>query len=767
MAKESKIAKKEQSLRCLADAVAHFQSEGRLLQELGERLVARPEVAIVELVKNAHDADSPTCEVEADEDAELIRISDEGTGITEADFINKWMRIATDAKSQKPLSTKYNRVQTGEKGIGRFAVRFIGKTLRLISVAKDETRGGQVTRLVATFNWSDVDKAKNLSEVEIPYELWEAADDAPTGTTLEIGKLRIAPIELRKRAVRDEVLKIVSPVTGLDRGRFKQIGQSGKKGLNDPGFEVTLPPPLPPEDDTPEGTEPELPEPENLAAFVLANAAGTISIDLNGPKLTIVATVAGWKQGKAKITKSNFKHSIKGGLHADIRYFPKRSGMFQNKGVEGRAAWQWVRKHSGVAIVDHGLRIRPYGYSDDDWLWQDADSASNRRQWRSSFMKERYGILDTTPSTNPMLALPHKSQVIGAVFLDSEGKGEDGLIPATDREGYFENDAFRTMQDIVRAGLELLAYIDKENQRRLAQEEADRIAEEAQGSFEAAIKRIKASQTLTAADKDRIIGEYNRLSKDFAEAKEYSRRAAFNLDAMSLLGVVAGFMTHEARRILHLLSRSVSTLKKFARTHKEIETDVPKLENAIKEFNGYLEYTSAFVGSMNGGVAETEFAVGTQIQDLVDRFKAFSADRGIDVKVVAEDDCLSPKMSVAIYTGIVLNLFTNALKAVIAENSKGNRPRIEIRAWNERAWHVVEVVDNGVGVPDELRERIWDPLFTTTSNSYNPLGSGMGLGLSLVKRLTESISGRIELTEPPAGFSTCFKLRLRQTTDDN
>jgi signal transduction histidine kinase len=751
----------EKPLKQLAVKVAHFQSEGRLLQELGERLVARPEVAIVELIKNAHDADSATCVVEADEAASVIRIVDQGTGITETDFIEKWMRIATDAKSRKPLSTKYQRVQTGEKGIGRFAVRFLGKTLKLISVAADEKRGGKLVRLIATFDWADVDKAKNLSEVEIPYELWEVAAGTPTGTTLEISDLRVAPVDLRKRGVRDEVLKIVSPVTGLDRGRFTPIGQSGKKGLNDPGFEVVLPLPIPVE-----GEEQEEAGPENLAAFVLANAAGRVSIDLDGTNLTIVASVTGWKKGTAKITKRGFKHNIKGGFHADIRYFPRRSGMFQEKGVEGRAAWQWVRKFSGVAIVDHGLRIRPYGYEDDDWLWQDRDSASNRRQWRSSLMAERFGLLDSEASTNPMLALPLKNQVIGAVFVDSEGKGEDGLIPATDREGFFENGAFRTMQDVVRAGLELLAYVDKENQRRLAQEEADRVAAEAQGSFEAAIKRIKASRTLTTADKHRIIGEYDRLSKDFAQAKDYSRRSAFNLDAMSLLGVVAGFMTHEARRIMHLLTRSVSTLKKLSRSNEEIAADVPKLEKAITEFNGYLEYTSAFVGSMNSDVADTAFPVAAQLQDLVDRFSAFADDRGIEVKVVADDDCFSPKMSVAIYTGIVLNLYTNALKAVIAENPKGTKPRIELRAWNERAWHVVEVVDNGVGIPEDIRERIWDPLFTTTSNSFNPLGSGMGLGLSLVKRLTESIHGRIELAEPPAGYSTCFKLRLKQTNED-
>src|ERR1035438_2692506 len=127
----------EKKLKRLADAVAHFQSEGRLLQELGERLVARPEVAIVELIKNAHDADSPTCVVEADDANKVIRVIDQGTGINESDFTEKWMRIATDSKSRKPLSVKYNRVQTGEKGIGRFAVRFLGKNLTLTSIAKE------------------------------------------------------------------------------------------------------------------------------------------------------------------------------------------------------------------------------------------------------------------------------------------------------------------------------------------------------------------------------------------------------------------------------------------------------------------------------------------------------------------------------------------------------------------------------------------------------------------------------------------------------
>ena len=54
----------------------------------------------------------------------------------------------------------------------------------------------------------------------------------------------------------------------------------------------------------------------------------------------------------------------------------------------------------------------------------------------------------------------------------------------------------------------------------------------------------------------------------------------------------------------------------------------------------------------------------------------------------------------------------------------------------------------------------FDPLFTTTKSRNDPLGSGMGLGLSLVRRSAEVYGGSAELVAPPSGFSTCFRVRL-------
>src|SRR5258707_8390695 len=74
-----------------------FQTEGRLLQELGERLVAAPEVALVELVKNAYDADATACQVSLEAGGTLT-VSDDGVGMTYEQFATRWMRIATGGK---------------------------------------------------------------------------------------------------------------------------------------------------------------------------------------------------------------------------------------------------------------------------------------------------------------------------------------------------------------------------------------------------------------------------------------------------------------------------------------------------------------------------------------------------------------------------------------------------------------------------------------------------------------------------------------------
>ena len=70
------------------------------------------------------------------------------------------------------------------------------------------------------------------------------------------------------------------------------------------------------------------------------------------------------------------------------------------------------------------------------------------------------------------------------------------------------------------------------------------------------------------------------------------------------------------------------------------------------------------------------------------------------------------------------------------------------------------VCDTGIGIPPSLYERVFDPLISTTKSNTGPLGSGLGLGLTLVRRAVESFHGKVAVVDPPPGFVTAVEVRL-------
>ena len=86
--------------------------------------------------------------------------------------------------------------------------------------------------------------------------------------------------------------------------------------------------------------------------------------------------------------------------------------------------------------------------------------------------------------------------------------------------------------------------------------------------------------------------------------------------------------------------------------------------------------------------------------------------------------------------------------------------KLRLERGNEGRWHYLEVSDTGIGIPSVLRERVFEPLFSTTDRRTDPLGSGMGLGLAFVRRSVEAFGGHADVVEPPAGFSTCLRVQL-------
>lgn len=99
---------------------------------------------------------------------------------------------------------------------------------------------------------------------------------------------------------------------------------------------------------------------------------------------------------------------------------------------------------------------------------------------------------------------------------------------------------------------------------------------------------------------------------------------------------------------------------------------------------------------------------------------------------------------------VITNLVKNSIQAI--EKNAPSDPRIEVRIWSENNNTVITVSDNGAGVSEENKLKVFEPKFTTKS-------SGMGLGLAMVKNIVETYQGTITL-HSVEGKGTTFTVSI-------
>ena len=176
-----------------------FRPKARLIKTIGEELISSDNVAVVELVKNSYDANSPIVTITflgnvkqkkqgriiqnyLSKEGASIEIYDQGSGMSFETVKSAWMEPATDFKKK---NTNKNRKFTGEKGIGRFASAKLSSTLELIT----KQEGGK--ELVVTFNWEDFDKDDYLENIHIHWEEREPQEfkKENSGTLLRLKNL--------------------------------------------------------------------------------------------------------------------------------------------------------------------------------------------------------------------------------------------------------------------------------------------------------------------------------------------------------------------------------------------------------------------------------------------------------------------------------------------------------------------------------------------------------------------------------------------------
>jgi signal transduction histidine kinase len=228
-----------------------------------------------------------------------------------------------------------------------------------------------------------------------------------------------------------------------------------------------------------------------------------------------------------------------------------------------------------------------------------------------------------------------------------------------------------------------------------------------------------------------------RLDTTMAEALA---ETPATIEALDLVGRAVG------RAALNAALRWVAagcTVRCLASEIQDASTRISELVAAIKGFTHMDQATVAEAVDLIQGLNNT-----------VAVLKAKARVKSVVVAVDTEAGLPHVRGFAGELNQIWVNLIDNALDAV------SDSGRVEVRTNREDQRVIVRIIDNGSGIPPQIRERIFDPFFST-----KPVGQGTGLGLDIARRLVRHNDGEISVESEPGRTEFRVSLPMADTDD--
>lgn len=706
----------------------HYRSlrpRARILRTFGDELISSGAVAVIELVKNAYDADATRVLIQfappLSEGEGEIAVIDDGHGMSLETIAQTWMEPATLHRRRNTRSEKFGRRVLGEKGIGRFAASRLADELEVIT--RRSRRGSEIH---VVFDWTAFDDVEAYLD-EVQAEWWESgteefrkaglfgklADDGrvpASGTALRMQNLREDWDESKLHDLRVRLSRLISPFVDLDEGGDQ--------------FAIYLR--VPDGYDTASGKveRPEALEHPHYRLHGTISAEGDYEFDIKIGR--------GRKKSISGSNLLKLRVPTCGSLTLELRVWDR--GMEQLRetaGEYGSTVSDFRRdlnQAAGVNIYRDGFRVFPYGEAKNDWL-----------------------RLDLRRVQNPTMRVSN-NQIVGFVLITADGNPD--LRDQSNREGLIENHAYADLRDLVVAAL---AELEKHryNQRHPRPLPADK-SQGLFGDFDlGAIRSAVNERHPSDSALLKVVAETeSRLENRVAEVQEVIARYR----RLATLGQLIDTVLHDGRAPIakianeaHLglrdisRSRNGSILQRLRERLGFIEKQTDVLATVFRKIE-------PFGGRRRGRPAKR------LLEDVVrDGFSVL--DREIK-RVGAEVTLPTTKTEVTVDAAelqeVIVNLLQNSLYW-LKRVPKGDRA-IEVNV--NRGDGIVEIMmsDSGPGVDEDFVDRIFDPYFSTKPD-------GVGLGLTIAGEIVTSYyDGELVLTDegplPGATFRAILRRRI-------
>ena len=721
-----------------------FQPYARLLTMLGDQLIKNETIALVELIKNAYDADASQVEVRFEgfnEDmtsnpSSHIIVRDNGTGMTLETVRNQWMNPASpnkfvDKREGRGVTPIKHRFMQGEKGIGRFSILKLGKE---ITVKTRRINAEYETNLYYDFSRFDDDF---LSEYETKKEIFldqikiRCSQSKPTesrksqhGTEIQIHNLKgIWNSKIIENICRD-MPDLTDPISRINSHKESDQfdidiycnGQRLSVGKDRADFLRSLI-----DEKSVLKIEGRFDAAEKLFSFRIGSDEK--NIHLNDSSITGLWV---WRQhfGRESADAEREQEYACGAFHFHFYIFDFSRNAGGKHSLNQRE--KDLLKLHRVYLYRDGVRVYPYGNPDDDWLHMDVARGISRV---GNFFSN--------------------DQIIG--WIDITHEGNPNLRDKMNREGLIETGG--ATRDFILLVQIFLCYIKQHQFARYQQEQRRR--HEVRRVHDGRVKRglAELQEGLAKTGRSSQARHLAELVASYERERSYLSQRAEMTEDLAGVGLSVEMASHD---IMLLMGRAKATGRQLAESARA---------SGVDGFRDHADTLLALLEQIGDGMQDLQLLFRSsrrrrkiiRIESVLEKIhKIYSpllAKSSVRYRTAELGD---PPLEASTTDGVIMqaliNLFDNA--SYWLDTVEPDQREIRVTLNGQKRELIFS--DSGPGIDPDAWPYIFEPFYSGKGQE------GRGLGLYIARQLLERHGHSIEAAQesqeilPGANFVISF-----------
>ena len=762
-----------------------FKVSARTARLIGRENVANADGAIIELLKNSHDADASRAALYFTRNGDIL-IVDNGHGMT-GDIIEQlWMTIGTDDKALNPVSSK-KRVKSGAKGIGRFALDRLGDTTDMYTKTKNsegiihwsvdwrsfDEFGLTVDNVEAGI---EVVSDKSMDDIALslsgkPYEDFFSDN---SGTILYIRLPRDSWDETMLDSLYENLEALAVPLTD-DEFRLEMQAEvlPEKYGEVRPFIEDEY--------------DMKLNAHYDAASQVVSGRIYRNELDIAQIEANLVGVFEQEGMGTSPYTLSEFERgyfdwsrSVKelmpgyvdtnnqlasiGSFDFEIVFAKQGESSdeedakkYPYKFVDYSKRKAWFNKFGGIKIFRDNFRVRPYGEKGNDWL-----DLGKRQAGSPQGAGQRIGPYRLRPR---QVAGSVRISRISNVFFDDKSS----------REGIQENETFDVFKNLLLAITGLLerdrnvTFVafsklydqthETEQKKKKGREVAARVRRDSDNQ--------DAHKEYSQEDAEQMAETIEALDEDLHAANDHLSI----LRSLASAGLITAAAAHELRQLERHIKGRTSNLvdlisplitKEAAAKRGEAYDPYILIKDLEKDDATILEWLHyALMPLQRDKRRRKNVYLHEYFESLNMTWQNFFKDRSISLKYSlrgSKDDNQVKMFPIDLET-IFNNLVVNSVESFNRQKEQADR-QITIICSAKGDSLQITYEDNGSGLDDAFRGSPSDVFIPQVTSKRDEHGNetGTGMGMYLVKSVVDENGGTVRITKIDKGFGVTIVL---------